>query len=149
MISTAERATHNESTRKEQGWIRDDDFLSKIAQEQTPDVSRKGAVWIKEGISAERRSRLRTRTAFEVEICPLNEKLEPVADPQPAMILNYSDEGVCLEHVVLIPEQYVSISWRDSHNHRHVAIVRLKWCRSTEDQRILSGGRVCSMETLS
>ncbi len=149
MISTAELATSQESVRKKHTPFNGDSNVSDQFCESTLESSRKGAIWIKEGISAERRSRLRSRTAFEVEVCPLDEELEPVGSPQQATILNYSEEGVCLEHDSLIPEQYVSLTWSDSHHHQHVAVVRLKWCRSTEDHKILSGGRVCSMETFS
>ena len=105
--------------------------------------------WIKQDVSAERRAKLRSRAAFEVELRPLDDNLEPTGKSQPATILNFSTEGVCLEHHSLIPEQYVSISWFDSTQLKHVAVIKLKWCRSTDNQKILSGGRVSSMETIS
>jgi len=148
MLSTIEYDLDYETTWENRGAITDDELLSQIPESPATKIKQKGAGWIKGCISEEKRSRLRTQIAFEVEICPLDEKLEPVGKPQPAMILNYSEEGVCLEHDALIPEQYISITWSDSHDRQHKAIVRLKWCRSTEDRKILSGGRVCSMETL-
>ena len=124
-----------------------DEGIFELSEREVNNTERKGAEWLKGSISEEKRSRLRTPTAFEVEVIPLDEDWEPVGTPQPAMILNYSEEGVCLEHVALIPEAYVSINWRDSRNRQHTAIVHLKWCRSTEDRKILTGGRVCSMKT--
>ncbi len=148
MLSTIENDLEYKTNWKDQETVTDDELLSQIPESPAIKIKRKGAGWIKGCISEEKRSRLRTQIAFEVDVCPLDETLEPIGKPQPAMILNYSEEGVCLEHDALIPEQYVSITWSDSHEHQHIAIVRLKWCRSTEDRKILSGGRVCSMETL-
>lgn len=144
MTVSVESATCYGSSTKD-GCYDQDDVSSFEKPEET---TRKLATWIEKSVSAEKRTKLRSLAAFEVDICPLNEKLEPAQESQPGMILNFSNEGVCLEHVVLIPEQYVSISWSDSHQQKHVAIVHLKWCRSTQDRKILSGGRVCSMKTL-
>jgi len=148
MLSTTEYELGSKTTWEDQDSLTNDEILFQVPEIPPFKIKQKGAGWIKGCISEEKRSRLRTQISFEVEICPLDEKLEPVGKLQPAMILNYSEQGVCLEHTALIPEQYVSITWHDSHHHQHTAIVRLKWCRSTEDRKILSGGRVCSMETL-
>ncbi len=149
MLSTIEHGPQSKSTWDNKNSVSDDEILFDISGTQADKITRKGATWIKGCISEEKRSRLRTQTAFDVEICPLDEKLEAVAESQPAVILNYSQDGVCLEHSSPIPEQYVSITWRDSYDLQHIAIVRLKWCRSTEDGKILSGGQVRSMETIS
>lgn len=146
MLSTIDYA--RKKKRRGQDWDSvTDEEIFELPETEVNHTERKGAQWIKESISEERRSRLRTPSAFEVEMIPLDEDWEPDGTPQPAMILNYSEEGVCLEHVELIPQPYVSINWHDSHNRQHTAIVHLKWCRSTEDQKILTGGRVCSMKT--
>jgi len=142
MLTCAESARQQKSYEKDPNRIGNDVLLSK----RTPSSEMK-ATWIRECVSTEQRSRLRTRAAFEVEICPLNDDLEPIHEPQPGMLLNFSQDGVCLEYAELIAEQYISISWNDSHQNHHVAIVHMKWCRSTQDQRLLSGGRVCSVKT--
>ncbi|MBL4885167.1 MAG: hypothetical protein JKY95_11615 [Planctomycetaceae bacterium] len=142
MFASVDFATRFESAKQNLENGRND-FTSN-----SPKPAEKMVSWIKEDVTSERRSRQRIRASFEVEINPLDEKLESTGESQSGMILDYSDEGVHLQHGLLIPEQYVSISWADSHQKKHIAIVHLKWCRSTDDQKILSGGRVCSMETI-
>ena len=146
MIASVEFATNYDTAGKQKKEIKEAPDLTTKSDKSTPAGIK--ATWIKETVSVERRSRMRSHAAFEVEIQGLDDQLKPIRGSQLGTVLNFSNEGVCLEHVALIPEQYVSITWCDAVHKKHVAVVRLKWCRSTHDQKILSGGRVCSMETI-
>jgi len=104
------------------------------------------ADWMADRGIIDRRERHRSRAAFTVSITPLNIALEPTGQTQAATLLNYSEDGACLEHAAVLIEPYVRMHWNDSQDRGHTAVIRLKWCRSIGENVFLSGGKVVGMD---
>ncbi|MCA8986037.1 MAG: hypothetical protein KDA78_00255 [Planctomycetaceae bacterium] len=123
------------------------DYASETLDSSTSSQKsvKRTANWINHSLQEERRKIDRSGAAFPVTIVPVDEQLMPREEPVEGTILNFSAEGVCLEHLELIVEPYVRLSWEARERH-HEAIVRLKWCRSTSTGRYLTGGIVVGID---
>ncbi len=97
--------------------------------------------WIRRNGLMDRRNLARSSAAFDVEVTPVDEMLVPQTSAIEGTILNFSKNGLCLEHAELIVEPYVRLDWTVS-GQRHNAIIKLRWCRALGADRFLSGGRV-------
>lgn len=104
------------------------------------------AGWMTDHGITDRREKLRSRAAFPVSILPLDLSLAPTGQPQEGTLLNYSENGACLEHSSLLVEPYLRMIWADATGREHAAVVRLKWCRSIGESAYLSGGKVVGMD---
>jgi len=97
--------------------------------------------WIRRTGLMDRRNLARSSAAFEVQVTPVDEMLVPQTAAIEGTILNFSKNGLCLEHADLIVEPYVRLDWT-VRGQQHNAIIKLRWCRALGADRFLSGGRV-------